>query len=73
MKELKKEILEETENDYEIPDLKAGLENMADDISDDYIHWFTTLLTGEKYEKNRENKIHCVTIDRVIKYENKKK
>lgn len=58
MKELKKEILEETENDYEIPDLKEGLINTLD--SDDYIGWFSSMLRGEPYDKSKQ-KVHCVT------------
>ena len=52
MRELKKEILEETENDYEIPDLKAGLENLDFDAND-YIHWFSSMLRGWGNDNNR--------------------
>ena len=52
MKELKKD-------NYEIPDLKAGLENTID--PDDYIGWFSSMLKGEPYDKSKQ-KVHCVTI-----------
>ena len=60
MKELKKD-------NYEIPDLKVGLENTFD--SDDYIGWFSSMLKGEPYDKSKQ-KVHCVTrINKSEEYE----
>lgn len=40
------------EEEDEIPDLKAGLENLDFDAND-YIHWFSSMLRGGENEENK--------------------